>query len=91
MIFDLELIKSISMGAEKEYQLGRFSGKFDLGNGKKSVRIVFPHSAIGEIEKIEIADATFVLPAKHGKTIVAYGDFKHYFKNLEKQINERDE
>lgn len=60
--------------AGKEYELGSFKGEFSLGDGKKKVRIVFPHSTIGEIEKIEVTDATFVLPIKRDKTIVAYGD-----------------
>ncbi len=56
------------------YKLGEFSKDFDLGNGEKNVRIVFPHSVKAEIEGLEIENATYVAPLKREKKIVFYGD-----------------
>ncbi|MBP3336789.1 MAG: hypothetical protein J6L59_00105 [Clostridia bacterium] len=60
--------------AEREYPLGSFNGEFNLGEGEKSVKIVFPHSVIAYLEEIEIENATYVTPIKKEKTIVFYGD-----------------
>lgn len=60
--------------AEKDYELGEFSANFDLGAGEKTVRIVFPYSCMGEIKMLEVAEASYVLPVKRSKSIIAYGD-----------------
>ena len=60
--------------ANKEYPLGSFEGEFELGEGEKSVRIVFPHSLVAEVEEVVIEDATYVAPNKYDKTIIFYGD-----------------
>ncbi|MBQ7097548.1 MAG: SGNH/GDSL hydrolase family protein [Clostridia bacterium] len=60
--------------AEAVYELGKFLKNFELGNGEKSVRIVFPHSVRAEIEELEIENATYVAPLKREKKIVFYGD-----------------
>lgn len=66
--------KRIGNYAEQEYPLGSFSGEFDLGKGDKCVRIVFPHSVIAEIDKLEIDGATYITPNKREKLMLAYGD-----------------
>ena len=65
---------NIEAYTEKSYPLGDFCGEFELGTGEKSVRIVFPYSAIATIEEIELVDATYIEPVKSKKKIVAYGD-----------------
>jgi lysophospholipase L1-like esterase len=60
--------------ANKVYKTGDFYGEFELGKGEKTVKIVFPHSLAADITDIEITDATFILPVKKEKILVAYGD-----------------
>lgn len=60
--------------AERTYLMGEFSGEFPLGAGKKQVRIVFPHSAVAEIIKMELTDCSCLIPVRRKKTLVAYGD-----------------
>ncbi len=60
--------------ANLDYPLGRFSGEFTLGEGEKRVTVFFPHSVRAYIEEAEVAGATYVLPVKQEKTLLAYGD-----------------
>lgn len=60
--------------AEKQYNLGAFSGEFPLSDGEKKVDIVLPHSVKCEIEYIELENASFVKPVKKNKVLLAYGD-----------------
>ena len=60
--------------ARQTYPLGRYCNEFQLGNGEKYVRIVFPHSVKVYIEEIELADGSYIEPVKKEKTIVFYGD-----------------
>jgi len=56
------------------FPLGEFEGKFELGEGEKTVRIVFPWSVMAELYEMNIENATFVEPVKRTKTILMYGD-----------------
>jgi len=56
------------------FTLGEFEGKFELGTGEKTVRIVFPWSVVAELYEMNIDNATFVEPVKRPKTILMYGD-----------------
>lgn len=60
--------------ARKEYPVGDYCGEFELGDGEKLIKIVFPHSVIALIEEVELEDATYLVPVKNGKTIIFYGD-----------------
>ena len=53
---------------------GEFEGNFELGEGEKTVRIVFPWSAIAELYEMNIENATFIEPVKRTKKILVYGD-----------------
>lgn len=54
--------------------LGSFEGEFDLGDGDGDIKILLPHSLIGEIESIELVGATYALPIKRDKLYIAIGD-----------------
>lgn len=58
----------------EEYPLGIFNGSFSLGEGKKTVRIVFPFSVIAVIKELILENVNFVEPVRKNKTLVAYGD-----------------
>lgn len=60
--------------AEKEYQLGDFSGEFTLPCGEKLLEIALPHSVVCEFESIELVDATFIEPVKRSKKLLSFGD-----------------
>jgi len=60
--------------ANKTYSLGSFYKEIPLEAGEKSVKIIFPHSAITYIEEIELVDVTYIVPVKKDKTIIFYGD-----------------
>lgn len=60
--------------ANQEYELGIFSEEFELGEGKKQVTIFFPHSVRAFLRDFEIVNATYILPIRKEKRIVAYGD-----------------
>lgn len=50
------------------------SGRFPLGGGTKTVRIVFPWSMGLGIEKMELVGATFAKPVKRQRKLLIYGD-----------------
>ena len=54
--------------------LGTFEGEFMLGKGDGDVKILFPHSLIGELEEIELVGATYAYPIKKDKLYIAIGD-----------------
>ena len=56
------------------FEVGSFSGKFSLGEGKKSIRIVFPWSVAASVAEIELRGATFAEPIKKNKKMLMYGD-----------------
>ena len=60
--------------AEKEYQLGDFSGEFTLPCGEKLLEIVLPHSVVCDIEWLELENATFIEPVKRSKKLLSFGD-----------------
>lgn len=57
-----------------EYEMGRFSKTFSLGEGEKEVCIYFPWSAITVIEEIILDDNAYVKPTKPKKKLLVYGD-----------------
>ncbi|MBR3933367.1 MAG: SGNH/GDSL hydrolase family protein [Clostridia bacterium] len=58
----------------KKFETGVYSGEFDLGQSEKTVKIVMPHTLIGTIKYLELADATYVEPCRKDKILIAYGD-----------------
>lgn len=56
------------------FPLGRYSGSFDLGQGMKTVRIVFPWSVVSGLEEMCLEGASCVEPVKPSKTMLMYGD-----------------
>ena len=57
-----------------EFSLGEFSGRFELGEGKKSVRIVFPQFAALALTELELVGASYVTPKRPEKKMFFYGD-----------------
>lgn len=60
--------------SKKEGGLGAYSKHINLGEGDKTVRIVFPWSTAPVIKEISIDDDAYVMPAKRDKKIIMYGD-----------------
>lgn len=60
--------------AEKSYPFGEFTGEFKLSKGEKEIKIYLPHTMKTEITEIDAVDATYVVPVKSGKILLAYGD-----------------
>lgn len=60
--------------AEQKYPLGVYEKRFDLNDGEKKVKIVFPFSVKVFVKKIELTDASKIIPCKRSKRLVAYGD-----------------
>ena len=58
----------------KQFDLGEFSKRLELGKGEKTVRIVFPWSVAIEIKSFEIENASYVIPVKKDKKMLVYGD-----------------
>lgn len=55
--------------------LGNFDGTYELGEGEKEIRIVFPWSSVGILKSLELDDGASMVPAaSSGKRIVFYGD-----------------
>lgn len=60
--------------SHEEFPLGQFTGNFSLGEGIKTIRIVFPWSVISVLEELSLKNASFITPVKPAKTILMYGD-----------------
>lgn len=58
----------------EDFPLGQFQKTFDLGEGEKLVRVVFPWSVEAVIEEAEVAGATYVEPVRRKKILLTYGD-----------------
>lgn len=58
----------------KEYPLGKFSKTFQLGNGKKTVKLVFPFSVNPILTNIEINGANYVNSVKKSGKMLSFGD-----------------
>lgn len=58
----------------KEYPIGDFESEITLSNTNSDIKIVLPHSVVGEISKIELVDATYATPIKRDKLYIAIGD-----------------
>ena len=57
-----------------EFPLGDFSGRFELGEGKKSVRVVFPQFSATSLTEVDLIGASFVTPRRAEKKMFFYGD-----------------
>lgn len=58
----------------KDFSQRDFSGEFALGDGVKTVRVVFPWSAAPTIREVVLDGASFVEPVKKQKKMIMYGD-----------------
>ncbi|MBR5518985.1 MAG: SGNH/GDSL hydrolase family protein [Clostridia bacterium] len=59
---------------KQKFELGEFSGKFELGDGEKEVCIHLPWSVQTVIEEISLDDNSFIEGIKPKKKYMAYGD-----------------
>lgn len=59
---------------EAVYPQGDFEGNFDLGEGKKRVRIVFPWSVMCVLREMTLSEATDLAPVKPSRRMLLYGD-----------------
>ena len=57
-----------------KYPLGVYSGSFSLGEGRKKVTVQLPWSVPCAVEKLELADATYIKPLPREKKALLYGD-----------------
>ncbi len=57
-----------------EFKLGEFDKSFELGKGKKIVRIVFPQFVALSLYEIELVGASIVKPIRPEKKMFFYGD-----------------
>ena len=57
-----------------EFKLGELEGAFELGEGNKTVRIVFPQFVDLALYEIELKDASFISSLKPKKKMFFYGD-----------------
>ena len=57
-----------------DFSLSDFSGEFELGEGIKTVRVVFPWSAAPTLSEVSLDGASFVEPVKKSKKMIMYGD-----------------
>ena len=60
--------------SEQKRPLGEYSKNIRLGDGNKTVKIVFPWSVTPVIKEIGLDDGAFVTPVKRDKKILLYGD-----------------
>ena len=60
--------------SEQEGALGEHSKNISLGEGDKTVKIVFPWSVASVIKEISLDDDAYVMSAKKDKKIIMYGD-----------------
>ncbi len=59
---------------ENESEKREFSGSFDLGKGKKEVRIYFPWAAASAIRSLTLEDGAEITPIKKSRKMLIYGD-----------------
>ncbi len=57
-----------------DYPLGDYEGRFELGEGMKRLRIVFPWSTCSVIRKIELQDGAAFLPERPESKTLFFGD-----------------
>lgn len=60
--------------AKKTYQLGDYSGRFDLGPGEKTVRVHLPWGPVAAIRELSLDDGATFTPAVPEKKVLFYGD-----------------
>jgi len=57
-----------------DFSLGEFDKVFEIGEGKKIVRIVFPQFVALSLYEVKLTDAKFISPVKPKKKMFFYGD-----------------
>ena len=60
--------------AKLRFELGAFSGEFDLGEGEKEVCIYLPWSVAVRLDELSIDDGASICAVKSEKVLLAYGD-----------------
>lgn len=73
-IKNFEHEKLIPDYTELPLDLGEFSGRVELVEGKKELRIVFPWSVAPDIYEIELVGASFIDPIPSSCKMLIYGD-----------------
>lgn len=66
--------KYLGSFGENESERREFSGSFDLGEGKKEVKIYFPWAAASAIRSLTLDDGAEITPVKKSRKILMYGD-----------------
>lgn len=57
-----------------DFSLSDFSGEFEIGEGIKTVRVVFPWSVSPTLSEVSLDGASFVEPVVKSKKMLMYGD-----------------
>ncbi len=73
-IKNFEHEKLIPDYTELPFDLGEFSGRVELPEGKKELRIVFPWSVASDIYEIDLVGASFADPIPSKYKMIIYGD-----------------
>ncbi len=60
--------------SQMKFELGLHEKRFELGEGTKTVRVVFPFSVFCAVKELELEGASYVKPVKLPNTLLAYGD-----------------
>ncbi len=57
-----------------EFPLGEFAKQFEIGSGRKEVRILFPFSVHSELNELSLDDGAQIIPVKAEKKMIFLGD-----------------
>lgn len=63
-----------NLGLGPEYPLGDYEKTFELGEGMKQIRIVFPWSVASVIRRLELEDGAAFIPVRPESRTVFFGD-----------------
>jgi len=73
-IKNFNMDKMIPDYVQNKHNVGKIFGRFELGCGIKSVRVVLPWSSAAYLYETELVGASFVKPIKKTKSMLIYGD-----------------